>query len=350
MSFEAQQEYYTNMLSGKPGLIFCGIYADEGISGFKDGRPGFQDMMRDARAGRIDEIYTKSISRFARNTLLFLETVRELQALGVTVYFEKENISTSSSECELLMSIYAIVAEEERRQVCSNVSWSIRRKFASGHPLINPCRVYGFREGEDGAWEIDEEQAEVIRYIFNRYVDGALPVVIAEELNANGIPTGHDHSPEWSDQRILRTLKNEKYKGDCLLQKCYVNSHGKEVQNKGVLTQYYIEEHHEPIVSPELWEKANARIMTRKTNTYPFSGRLHCPKCGARMRHAQYSYGGSWQCTVYCYKGKSVCSGMFVKDTLLASISGPEHDSGEWQIKEVEENGEISYCLVPYTG
>lgn len=238
MSFEAQRDYYTRLLSGRSGMIFLGIYSDEGISGSKGERPGFREMMDDARNGRIDEIYTKSVSRFARNTLLFLQSVTELRSRGVRVIFEKEKIDSMSSECDLLMSIYAIVAEEERKQVCSNIRWAIRGKYESGDPALNPCRVYGYREGDNGEWVIDEQKAETVRFIYERYLDGELPKSIAGALNDKAVPIGSGKSEVWSAQRIIGILRNEKYKGDCLLQKKFVNEAGKQVPNRGERTQY----------------------------------------------------------------------------------------------------------------
>lgn len=348
LSFAAQQDYYTKLLSGKAGMMFLGIYADEGISGSKTDRPGFTEMMNDARNGRIDEIYTKSVSRFARNTLLFLQSIIELRSYGVRVFFEKEKLDSMSGECDLLMSIYAVVAEEERKQVCSNVQWAIRKKYASGNPALNPCRVYGYMEDANGAWAEDKEQADTVRYIFKRYLDGELPRVIADELNSRGVPTDSRKSEVWKEHRILHIIRNEKYKGDCLLQKGFVNDAGKQVPNRGELTQYYIENHHPAIVSRDTWEKANAQADSRKPKIYPFSGRLHCPRCGATMRHCYHSYGDSWQCSTYYDKGRDACAGLWVKDEIIVKISTPAHVSGHWTVIEEAVDGKKEYRLIPF--
>lgn len=347
-SFEAQLDYYTKLLSGKPMTVFLGVYSDEGISGSKSDRPGFNEMMNDARNGLIDEIYTKSISRFARNTLLFLRSITELRSCGVRVYFEKEKIDSMSGECDLLMSIYAVVAEEERKQVCSNIQWAIRRKYASGNPALNPCRVYGYMEGDGGAWVENKAQADIVRYIFKCYLDRELPRVIADNLNRKGISTDTKKSEVWKDQRILRIIRNEKYKGDCLLQKGFVNDAGKQVPNRGELTQYYIENHHPAIVSRDVWEKANALADSRKPKVYQFSGRLHCPQCGATMRHCYHSYGDTWQCSSYYEKGRDICPGLWVKDDVIMKISTSAQLSGHWTVTEETVNGKKEYRLIPF--
>lgn len=348
LSFEAQQDYYTKLLSGKPGTIFLGVYADGGISGAKADRPGFQNMMEDARNGRIDEIYTKSISRFARNALLCLQSITELRALGVRVIFEKENIDSMSGECELLLSIYAGVAEEERKQVSSNIQWSIRKKYESGISTMNPCRVYGYKKGKDGAWDEEPSQADTVRFIFRRYLDGAEPGAIADELNRAGKPTDTKSSVIWKSQRIHRIIRNEKYKGDCLLQKSFINEAGKSVPNRGELAQYYIENHHPAIVSREDWERANALADARSRKSYLFTGRLHCPRCGATMRHCYHSYGDTWQCSSYYEHGREACAGLWVKDEAIMGLTTPTHWTGHWTIIEETIDGTKEYRLIPF--
>ncbi len=346
LSFESQVEYYTKLLSNRPGSIFVGIYSDEGISGSKSDRPGFAEMMEDARQGRIDVIYTKSISRFARNTLLFLEAMQELREYGVKVFFEKENIDSMSRECELLMSLYAAMAEEERKQVSSNIQWALRKKYAVGDPALDPRRVYGYRKGPDGSWEIDEGQARVVRFIYGRYLAGMLPKGIAAELNQRGVPAGGNAGKEWLQDRILRMIRNEKYKGDCLLQGTYINEAGKQVRNDGEVTRYYVRDHHPAIVTREEWEEANNRADRRKRKVYPFTGRLHCPRCGMVMRHCEHSYGGTWQCSNYYENGKDACAGLWVKDKALMATE--KHTSGHWTIEEEVVDGRTEYRLIPF--
>lgn len=342
LSLEAQTEYYTQRLSSRPGYIFAGIYSDEGVSGSKEERPGLDAMMAAARDGKIDLIVTKSISRFARNTLFFLRSVRALTDLGVAVYFEKENINSMSREGELMLSLYAALAEDEREQVCSNVRWSIRRKYENGESLRNPSRVYGYKEGPDRQWLVDEAQAETVRRIYRRYLDGALPVTIADELTADGIPT--DTPCPWSAQRIRRMLRNERYKGDCVLQKSHIDEHGKQTVNRGGAAKYYVADANPPIVSNDVWERANARLSDRARKSFPFSGRLHCPICGSVMRRVKSRWCVMWKCGAYMEKGKAVCPGIPLRESTLYEIAGEEHRTGHWTVKEVGNE----YRLVPY--
>ncbi len=346
LSLEAQREYYMTLLSNRPDCIFIGIFADEGISGSKEERPGFDAMMRAAEEGKIDLIVTKSISRFARNTLFFLKAVRTLNDLGICVYFENENIYSISEEGELMMFLYAVFAEEERKQVRTNVRWSIRKKYEGGESLVNPSRVYGYTEGAVGEWLIEETQAEVVRRIYHRYIDGSPPAEIAEELTADGIPT--DTGYPWSDHRVLRIIKNEKYKGDCLLQKSYVDLRGIQITNDGAYSKFYVEGNNPSIVTTKVWEKANARIEERKTKTYPFSGRLHCPNCGKVLRRQKSQWCVNWQCGTYLSKGKSACPGIPLRENILFEIAGEEHSAGHWTVKEVQNGDKTDYTLVPF--
>lgn len=346
LSLKAQKEYYTELLSNRPGCVFIGIFADEGISGGKEERPGFSAMMAAAAEGKIDLVVTKSISRFARNTLFFLKSVRTLTRFGVCIYFEKENVYSISKEGELMMSLYAVFAEEERKQVCGNVRWSIHKKYESGESLLNPSRIFGYSESENGGWLIDETQAQTVRRIYKRYLDGALPREIADELNTDGTPSDTGHP--WSDSRILNIIKNEKYKGDCLLQKSYIDRNGIQVKNCGEYSQFYVEGNHPPIVTKDVWEQANARAKQRGRKTFPFSGRLHCPYCEKVLRRQKSPWCVTWQCSTYLTKGKSVCIGIPLREQILLEIAGEEHSGGHWTVKEVVDGDKKSFILVPY--
>ena len=214
-SLENQAEYYERKIKANPGYAFCGIYSDAGISGSREDRPGFLAMMEAARAGLVDIILTKSISRFARNTELLLRSVRELRSLGVGVLFEEQRIDTLSAEGELLLTILASIAEEERRSVSKNIQWSTRTGYTKGKPSNAIQRLYGFRKGKDGLIVIDPAQAEIVRRIYSLYFAGETPNYIASVLNEEKVP--HDIDRPWSGQYLLRILGNERYTGDCLL-------------------------------------------------------------------------------------------------------------------------------------
>ena len=266
LSLKAQTDYYTQTLGQNPGYEFIGVFSDFGISGSKENRPGFNSMLSAARKGEIDLIFTKSISRFARNTLLLIKAVRELRNLGVGILFEKENINTMSIAGELMLSIYGSFAEEERKQVCSNVQWSLQRQYQKGNAMINATRLYAYDKNENGELVVIEEQAEVVRFIYIRYLDGLSGQKIAVELNAAGIY--NEHGESWKGSRVLSILGNEKYKGACLMQKCFVDVNGKQKHNRGERNQYYIVDHHPAIVSSEEWEQAQLIRKARSNTPY----------------------------------------------------------------------------------
>lgn len=219
-SLAAQINYYSEMIQSNLEYEYAGVYADEGLSGTLEGRPEFQRMLRDCRAGKIDRILCKSISRFARNTIMLLKTVRELKLLGVSVYFEEQNIDTMSGEGELMLTVLASFAQEESRSVSENCKWRIRKKFEQGIPT--GLRMYGYRV-KNGVFTIVPQEAEIVRHIFRMYLEGMGCERIKKALTEAGIPA--PNGGLWSASTILLMLRNEKYAGDLLLQKYYINNH-----------------------------------------------------------------------------------------------------------------------------
>lgn len=218
-SYEAQVAYYTSYIQGREDWEFVGVYTDEGISGCSTKhREGFQQMIEDALAGRIDLIITKSVSRFARNTVDSLSTVRKLKEKGVEVYFEKEQIYTLDSKGELLITIMSSLAQEESRSISENVTWGQRRRFAEGKISLPYNHFLGYRKGEDGLPEIVPEEAEIVRFIYRSFIDGQTIYAIAKSLTERKIPTPAGKE-KWSHTTIESILTNEKYKGSALLQK-----------------------------------------------------------------------------------------------------------------------------------
>ncbi len=300
-SYQAQLSYYTDYINSRPDWEFAGMYSDEGITGTSTKRrEGFNRMVEDALAGKIDLIVTKSVSRFARNTVDSLSTVRKLKDAGVEVYFEKENIYTFDQKGELLITIMSSLAQEESRSISENTTWGQRKRMADGHGSINFSYFLGYDRGPDGEFVINPEQAKIVKRIFTDYLDGKSTVQIARSLSREGIRTVTGRE-KWNPSTISSILKNEKYKGSCLMQKFYIEDFltKRRVKNKGELAQYYVDKHHEPIVSEEVFEAVQHRIeragnVKRLTANRDFSSMIVCGDCGAfygpKVWHSKEKY------------------------------------------------------------
>ncbi|MBR0380482.1 MAG: recombinase family protein [Mogibacterium sp.] len=289
-SYEAQVDYYTAYINSRDDWEFVGIYTDEGISATNTKkREGFRTMISDALEGKIDLIITKSVSRFARNTVDSLTTVRQLKDAGIEIYFEKENIWTLDSKGELLITIMSSLAQEESRSISENVTWGHRKRFADGKVSF----AYSNFLGLDYDWDnkklvVNEEQAEVVRLIFRLFLEGLTPHAIAKDLTRRGIksPMGKDI---WRQGTVDRILRNEKYKGDALLQKqVTVDFLQKKVKkNEGEAPQYYVKDNHEAIIEPEIFDMVQVELEKRKNSTHRYSGvsifssKIKCGDCGA---------------------------------------------------------------------
>ena len=261
-SYAAQVEYYTGYIKECSDLEFVGVYTDEGITGTSiKRRTGFRQMISDALAGKIDYIITKSVSRFARNTVDLLSTIRQLKEHGVEVWFEKENIRTFDSRGELLLSIMASIAQEESRSISENCKWGQRRRFAEGKFSVPYKRFLGYDRGENGELVINEEQAAIVRRIYDMFLDGATPYAIAKALTEDNIPTPGGKTV-WRRNVVKSILTNEKYKGDALLQKVFTVDYltKQKKKNNGEVTKYYVEGSHEPIIPPEVFDKVQEII------------------------------------------------------------------------------------------
>lgn len=333
-SFENQVTYYTEFITRNPNYELAGIYADEGISGTSTKRrEQFNRMIADCEAGKIDLIITKSISRFARNTQDCLNYSRKLKDLGIGITFERENISTMDSTGELLFTILSSLAQDESRSISENCQWGIRSLFKQGVVHINTNRFYGYDKDEDGRLVINPEQAKVVRWIYESYMDGINPDIIARRLMEQGVP-GCMGEPKWTVDTIMGILQNEKHMGDAILQKTFTADYltKKQVKNEGQLAQYHVKDDHEAIVSKELWEvvqleiqrrkdymkRYGLRTMGRNTDEQPFTNRVFCGVCGQLFwRRTLYRLNGSikaWMCASRC-KGKEVKG--CINDTLL---------------------------------
>lgn len=319
-SYEAQVEFYTRYIKGNPGWEFVDVYTDEGISGTNiRKREGFNRMVSDALNGKIDLILTKSISRFARNTVDTLTTVRTLKEHKVEVYFEKENIYTLDAKGEVMLTIMGSLAQEESRSISENVTWGKRRSMEEGKFSLAYKHFLGYEKGEDGLPRIVEHEAEIIREIYQLFLGGSTVRSIADHLTAKGIPTPAGKK-KWSVSTIMSILQNEKYKGDALLQKTYTADFltKKVKKNCGEVPQYYIENSHPAIIDAETFDLVQKEIERRRPHRHqlhrssPLNAKIICGECGGfygrKVWHSNSKYRKSvWQCN-HKFDNESHCS------------------------------------------
>ena len=337
-SYEAQVDYYTKYIQENPAWAFVKVYTDEGISAVTTKhREGFNQMIRDALGGKIDLIVTKSVSRFARNTVDSLTNVRKLKEKGVEVFFEKENIYTLDSKGELLITIMSSLAQEESRSISENVTWGQRKRFADGKVSIPYGQFLGYKKGSDGLPEIIPEQAEIVRDIYRIFMAGKSTNAIAKHLTQNKISTPGGRET-WQRATVESILTNEKYKGSALLQKQFtVDFLTKQIKdNEGEVPQYYVEDSHPAIIKPEEWDAVQVEMARRKNSkkrhncTSPFSGKIICGDCGeiygSKVWHSTDKYKHTiWQCN-HKFEGKRKCATPHlyeetIKDLFVQAIS-----------------------------
>lgn len=326
-SLSAQVSYYSDLIQRRSGWLYCGVYADDATTGTKDDRTNFQKLLYECRAGNIDLIITKSISRFARNTVTLLETVRKLKGLGIGVYFEEQRIYTLSSDGELMMTILASYAQAESLSASENQKWRIRKGFENGE-LVNLRFLFGYRI-DHGKIRIEPSEAGIVREIFERAVAGDSLSAIARDLNARGVDRAF--GGEWKAARVRELLSNEKYAGNALLQKTYVKDHleKRKVSNRGELPMFYAENTHEAIVDEDLFAKAQevlARISERTKNVAkptrsPFSGVVVCERCGAKFKHRLNHGRPCWSCTTFVDKGRQYCNARQIPEFALYALT-----------------------------
>ena len=308
-SYTAQVDYYTNYIKSRADWAFVAVYTDEGISATSTAhRDGFNRMITDALDGKIDLIVTKSVSRFARNTVDSLITVRKLKDKGVEVYFEKEGIYTLDSKGELLITLMSSLAQEESRSISENVTWGQRKRMADGKVSLPYGRFLGYRKGENDVPEIVPEEAEVVRLIYRSFMEGLTANKIAQLLMEQNTPAPGG-GKKWYARTIESILTNEKYKGSALLQKKFTVDFltKKQKINEGEVPQYFVEHSHPPIVDPEEFDLVQAEITRRKTigrvysSSNIFSTKLICSCCGgyfgSKVWHSTSKYRRIiWQC------------------------------------------------------
>lgn len=318
-SYEAQVNYYTEYIRRREDWEFVSVYADEGITGCNTRkREGFNRMVSDALDGRIDLIITKSVSRFARNTVDSLTTIRKLKEHGVECYFEKENIWTLDGKGELLLTIMSSLAQEESRSISQNCTWGQRKRFADGKVTVPFNRFLGYDRGEDGNLVLNEEQAAVVRRIYGLFLQGRSPYAIAKLLTEKGVPSPGGKNL-WAQSTVKSILRNEKYRGDALLQKVYTVDFlsKKKKVNEGEIPQYYVEGNHEAIIKPSVFDAVQKQMEAlclekkRRSCTGVFSGKIKCGDCGnwygPKVWHSTDKYRRIvWQCN-YKFQGGEKC-------------------------------------------
>lgn len=333
-SLSAQISYYSELIQKMPGWEYAGVYIDKALTGTRDTRQEFNRMIEDSKAGKIDMIITKAISRFARNTVTVLETVRELKNIGVDVYFEKEKIHSMSGDGELMLSILSSFAQEESLSVSENCKWRIRDKFKRGIPTVHP--ILGYRYVNENL-EIVPEEAKIVQMIFKLYLEGMGTNAIMKHLRRLKVPT--KMGGQWQESSVMKILKNEKYTGNLLLQKKYVKDHltKKLCINRGELPQYYVENNHEAIIDIETFEKVQQKIKgqpnsskkSKSQNTYPFTSKIICGQCGKHYRrkiaNASTKYAHPvWICATYNRLGKKFCSSKQIPEDILLKLVPPD--------------------------
>ena len=336
-SYDTQVEEYTKRITSNPDWEFVKIYADEGISGTDiKKRDSFNQMMEDARTGKIDLILSKSVSRFGRNTLNTISAIRELKALKIGVFFENENVNTLDEASEFMLTIMSSMAQEEARHISENVRWTMKKKFREGIPMFCHSTFLGYtKDPITKKIIIFEKEAKIIREIFDLYVNNVGPNEICRIMESRGYLTGRGKT-KWNLSYVQSTLKNEKYCGDLLLQKTVTTdflSH-KRKKNVNDAPMYYVKDNHEPIVSREIWNIAKEirerRFKTRLglnqdqskyLNKYPFSGLLMCASCGSPFKRRYWNYGyASQHVVMQCSKhieDSKICSPGAIDLTLL---------------------------------
>lgn len=301
-SYATQVKYYTEYIKSRDDWEFAGLYSDEGISTTNTKhREGFNQMVKDALDGKIELIITKSVSRFARNTVDSLSTIRKLKEHKIECYFEKENIWTFDSKGELLLTIMSSLAQEESRSISENVKWGHRKRFADGKVSVAYSRFLGYKKGPNGGLVVVPEEARTIKLIYKLFMEGLGMKTIAKELTKRGLKTpGGKYT--WSTSTVSSILRNEKYKGDALLQKSYtVDFLTKKTKiNEGEVPQYYVEHDHEAIIEPQLFDFVQAELKRRSkarkyySGTSIFSTKIQCAECGgwygAKVWHSNDKY------------------------------------------------------------
>lgn len=338
-SYEAQVEHYTEFIQKNPEWEFAGIYADDGISGTNTkNRDEFNRMIEDCEAGTIDMIITKSISRFARNTLDCLKYIRQLKDKNIPVFFEKEAINTMDAKGEVLITIMASLAQQESQSLSQNVKLGLQFRYQNGQVQVNHNHFLGYTKDDEGNLIIDPEQAEVVKRIYREYLEGYSMDKIAKGLEADGILTGAGKTKWWTST-INKILRNEKYIGDALLQKTYTTDflNKTRVKNNGIVPQYYVEGNHEAIIPKDIFLRVQEELVRRRVVKTSANGKKRsyscnhcfaqiviCGECGEMFRRIHWNNRGCksivWRCLSRLEPTGEECHARTVNETVLENV------------------------------
>lgn len=338
-SYDAQVEHYTNLIKKNDDWEFAGIFADDGISGTNTKkREEFNRMIEECMEGNIDMVITKSISRFARNTLDCLKYIRQLKEKNIPVFFEKENINTMDSKGEVLITIMASLAQQESESLSKNVKLGLQFRYQNGEVQVNHNRFMGYTKDENGHLIIEPDEAEIIKRIYREYLQGASLKQIGEGLEADGILTAAGKT-KWRPETIKKILKNEKYIGDALLQKTYTVDvlTKKRVVNNGIVPQYYVENSHEPIIPRDIYMQVQEEMLRRAnlhsgqnrkkrvySSKYALSSIVYCSKCGDIYRRVVWNNRGKrsivWRCCTRVEHGPGACNADAIHESELQNL------------------------------
>ena len=322
-SLSTQVEHYKKMILENNEWEFAGVYADEALTGTKDSREEFQQLLTDCRAGLVDMIITKSISRFARNTLTLLETVRELKSLGIDVFFEEQNIHSISGEGEMILTFLATFAQEESRSASENMKWRIKKDFEQGI-MWGGKSCLGYKL-ENKRYVLVPKEAEIIKLIYQLYIDGHGADAIGKTLDSKGIKP--QYASKWNRSSIMHILTNYNYTGDLILQKTFRENHltKRKMMNSGEFDQYAVKNNHEPIISKEVFDKVQVIKSVRAERIKPnpnktprvFKGMLKCGICGRTYTHKSTPHSEIWKCSLSVTKGIKACPSKQVPDGVI---------------------------------
>lgn len=349
-SLSTQVNHYKKLIQDNSEWSFVGVYADEALTGTKNSREEFQQLLTDCRTGFVDMIITKSISRFARNTVTLLETVRELKSLGIDIFFEEQNIHSISGEGEMILTFLATFAQEESRSTSDNMKWRIQKDFEQGI-MWGGKSCLGYKL-ENKRYVLVPEEAEIVKTIYQLYLNGNGDEQICKLLNMMDISPNNGTKWHWSTIRNI--LTNYNYTGDLILQKTYRENHltKKKRINNGEYNQYLIKDDHEPIISKEIYHKAqrirkqrlskiNSKPAIRK---YAFSGMLKCGVCGRGYSHKSTSHNDIWKCSYALKRGVEACHSKQVPTKIL--IDASNHILNRQEFDEGFFKSKVDFILV----